>query len=88
MPHASVAKELCPIGKKVGIHNGRKPLIPGVVVGYAVHERPLKHHGKHHEMIVSCVVQLTHPFDSPEGLYVRYLVVHPGDLTVRRNHVH
>lgn len=77
MPRDLIGPKICGVKTKVAIYNGRHPPIPGTVVGHAIHEVP-----GNGQMQISCVIQLATPFDSPEGFYVRYLVVPPGGFEV------
>lgn len=70
-------RRLCTIGHRVKIYNGSKPSIPGRIVGLGFHEMP---GGKAGDTETGCIVHLDQPFDSPEGFYVRYLIVPPGGL--------
>ena len=70
-------RALCQPGTRVLVYNGRKQSIAATVVGVGFHASTTSD-----DVQVSCIVQLDHPFDTEEGLYVRYLVVHPSEFEV------
>jgi hypothetical protein len=72
---------LCKLYQRVRVFNGRNPSLPGFIVGSGFYVQPHLRPGDPNfgEVIVSCVILLDVPFDTPHGLYVRHLILHPGE---------